>query len=178
MSWLHQFVELDKSLHDRASFCCGEAELDVFIQTRAVKHMQAGISRTMVVLANHPLPDGKHSICAFYTIAPSSVARKTLPDKLAKKLPTYPVPVFLIARLAVHKEFKGKGLGKTALVKALEHLYEINKHMRAYAVVVDCLNQDVVAFYQQFGFKLLVNHEGRDRLFLPMKTVKELFEDK
>ena len=177
MSCSNRFVELDKSLHDRAGFCCGENELDVFIQTRALKHMHAGISRTMVLPANHPFPDGKRPICAFYTITASSVSRKTLPEKLAKKLPSYPIPVFLIAQLAVHQEFKGKGLGKVTLIKALEHLYEINKHMRAYAVVVDCLNNDVAAFYQQYGFELLTHHGGRDRLFLPMKTVKELFDE-
>ncbi|UPO28001.1 hypothetical protein MZ018_04205 [Shewanella sp. JNE10-2] len=47
MSYSKIFKELDKSLHDRASFDCGEAELNDFIQTQAAKHMQAGISRTM-----------------------------------------------------------------------------------------------------------------------------------
>ncbi|MFK0573924.1 GNAT family N-acetyltransferase [Endozoicomonas sp.] len=177
MSLPGTFVELARSIHDRESFTCGEPELDDFLKKQALRHMQAGISRTMVLPAAKPMPDGKYPICAFYTIAPGSISRKTLPDRLAKKLPGYPVPVFLLAQLAVHEGNKGEGLGKVALIKALEHLYDINAHMRAYAVIVDCLNENIAAFYEQFGFELLSKQDGRDRLFLPMKTVKLLFEE-
>jgi len=137
MSWAKEFVELDKAIHDRASFDCGEVELNAFIRTKAVKHMKAGISRTMLLSASVPLPNGKYPICAFYTIAPSSISRETLPKKLIKKLPRYPVPVFLLAQLAVHLEYHGQGLGKITLIKALEYLWEINSHMRAYAIIVE-----------------------------------------
>lgn len=176
MSWSKTFVELAKSVHDRESFACGEPELDDFIKKQALRHMQAGISRTMVLPAVKPMLDGRYPICAFYTIAPGSISRKTLPDRLAKKLPGYPIPVFLLAQLAVHEDYKEEGLGKVALIKALEHLYDINVHMRAYAVIVDCLNESIAAFYEQFGFELLAKQDGQDRLFLPMKTVKRLFE--
>ncbi|OED41207.1 GNAT family N-acetyltransferase [Endozoicomonas sp. (ex Bugula neritina AB1)] len=175
MSWSKSFVELDKKIHDRESFFCGEAELDQFIKKQAVRHMQSGISRTMVLPSQKPLLDGKYPVCAFYTIAPGAIARQSLPDKLAKKLPSYPVPIFLLAQLAVHQQFKGQGLGKISLVKALEHLLDISVYMRAYAVVVDCLNPEIQVFYEQFGFEVLQKQEGRIRMFLSMKTVKALF---
>ena len=119
MSWAKKFVELDKAIHDRASFDCGEVELNAFIRTRAAKHMEAGISRTMLLPASVPLPDGRYPICAFYTIAPGSISRETLPEKRMKKLPYYPVPVFLIAQLAVDLKYQRQGLGKITLIKAL-----------------------------------------------------------
>ena len=64
------------------------------------------------------------------------------------------------------------------LIKALEHLYDINAHMRAYAVIVDCLNENISAFCKQFGFELLSQEKNNNRLFLPMKTVKLLFGGK
>lgn len=85
MKWSDQFVELDKSTHDRDSFDCGETELNEFIHKFAAKHMHAGISRTMVLPATTALPDNKNPICAFYTIAPSSIRRESLPEMLAKK---------------------------------------------------------------------------------------------
>lgn len=175
MGWSKAFEELDKARHDRDSFDCGESELNVFIQTQAAKHMQAGISRTMVLPATMPLPNQKYPICSFYSIAPSSICRETLPAQLAKKLPRYPIPVFLLAQLAVHKEFHANGLGKISLIKALEYLWEVNAHMRAYAIVVDCLTDSAESFYQKFGFEFLCKHSGRSRLFLPMKTVGQLF---
>ena len=175
MNWSKAFAALDKSIHDRASFDCGEAELNEFIQMYAAKHMEAGISTTMVLAATVPLPNGKCPICSFYTIVPSSVARESLPAPVKKKLPCYPVPVFLVAQLAVHNECQGKGLGKITLIKALEYLNDIDKYLRAYAVIVDCLNHDIEQFYAQYDFQILCTIKGRTRMFLPMETIKELF---
>ena len=138
--------------------------------------MAAGISRTMVLPAATPLPDGKYPIRSFYTITASEITRETLPKELAKRLPYYPVPVFLIAQLAVHSEHKGKGLGKITLIKALEYLWEINAHLKVFAIIVDCLNEDAQAFYAKYDFEILCRHNNRTRMFLPMKTAAQLFE--
>jgi GNAT superfamily N-acetyltransferase len=175
VSWSKEFVELDKAVHDRASLDCGEEELNQFIHTQATRHMHAGISRTMVLPASNPLPNKKTPICAFYSIAPSSILRDTLPELRAKRLPKYPVPVFLLAQLAVHREFHGEGLGKICLIKALEYLWDINAHMRAYAIVVDCLTESAETFYVKYGFEVLCKHNGRTRMFISMKTVGQLF---
>ncbi len=175
MSESKKFVELDKSLHDRESFDCGELELNQFIKTQAAKHMNAGISRTMVLPALSPLPNQKLPICAFYSIAPSSICRETLPKAKAKKLPRYPIPVFLLAQLAVQSEFHGQGLGKISLINALKYLWEINSHMRAYAIVVDCLSDEAERFYTKYGFEFLCEHNGRTRMFISMKTIESLF---
>ncbi len=175
MSWGNAFEELSKAKHDRNSFDCGEIVLNGFLKTQAAKHMLAGISRTMVLPSAQPQFNQKYTICAFYSIAPSAIARETLPASLAKKLPQYPVPVFLLAQLAVHKQFYGQGLGKISLIRALEYLWKVNQYMSAYAVVVDCLNDVAKMFYAKFGFAVLCEHNGRIRMFLPMKTVAQLF---
>ncbi len=175
MSWQKEFVELNKSIHDRESFDCGEDELNTFLHTQASRHMAAGLSKTILLPALSPLPNGKFPICAFYTIAPSSISRQDLPVNLAKKLPHYPVPVFLLAQMAVHREHKGQGLGKTTLIKALKYFHEINKYMPAYAVIVDCLNGEAESFYLQYDFKKLDTQNGKTRMFLPMKIIVQIF---
>jgi len=176
MSWASEFVELDKAIHDRASFDCGEAEINVFIQTQAAKHMKAGISKTMLLPFSAPLSNDKYPICAFYTIAPSSIRRDTLPKALSKKLPRYPVPVFLLAQMAVHLKYHGQGLGKITLIKALEYLWEINFRMRAFAVIVDCLNENAKQFYSKYGFETLCENKEKTRMFIPMQVVEKLFQ--
>ncbi len=175
MSWSDEFVALDKTIHDRASFDCGEPAINVFIQTKAAKHMNVGLSKTMVLPATVPLSNGKYPICAFYTIAPSSIRRNTLPENRAKKLPYYPVPVFLIGQIGVFQNCQGRGLGKITLIKALEYLWEINQQMRAYAVTVDCLNKEAEKFYSKYGFEKLFDTENNTRMFIPMKTIGKLF---
>lgn len=175
MNCTNEFVKLDKAVHDRASFDCGEVELNKFIQEHAAKHMEANISTTMLLPSSKPLPNGKFPICAFYTIAPSSICRETLPASYKKNLPHYPIPVFLIAQMAVHSDCQGRGLGKITLIKALEYLWEINDLLKAYAVIVDCLNRNVENFYLKFDFEVLCRDEGRVRMFLPLRTVGMLF---
>ncbi len=118
----------------------------------------------------------KFAICAFYSVAPSSISRETLPVQRAKKLPRYPISVFLLAQLAVHKEFHGSGLEKVSRIRSLKYLWEVNHHVKAYPIVVDCLTDSIQAFYTKFGFEVLCEYNGRIRMLLPMKTVEQLFE--
>ena len=175
MKFSKTFVELNKAIHDRTTFDCGLIELNTFLQQHAVRHMKVGVSKTMVLPALEPLPNQKYPICSFYTVAPSSIQRETLPRNLLKSLPHYPVPVYLIAQLAVDRKFQKQQIGKITLIKALEFLWQINQKMRAYAVVVDCLNENVEYFYEKYGFYHLYKKTGKSRMFLPMKTVSQLF---
>jgi len=176
-----KFEELNKANHNRALLDCGEEPLNHFIKQQALRHMKANISRTMVLpvaddaFNKEDVANDKQEICAFYTITPSSISRKHLPKEVTKKLPHYPIPVFLLAQLAVDKQQHGKGLGKITLIKALEHLYRINVHMRAYAIVVDCLNENAEGFYQKFGFEVFGEQNGMLRMYLPMKQLVSLF---
>ncbi len=166
-------VELDKTIHDRTSFDCGTDELNTFLQQLAVRHRDAGISKTMVL----PSKEDEANICAYYTLSHTEIERRNLPQKLATKLPHYPIPIMLIAQLAVHTEAQGHGLGKVSLIKALQHAYDVHLHLPSYAVVVDALDDGVQGFYEQYGFQVLDTHNSRTRLFLPMKTVAQLFTE-
>ena len=171
-----KIAELEKGIHDRISFDCGEEELNSFLKTQAIRHMKAGVSKTFVLQATTSLSNNKYPVCSYFTVAPSSIKKTSLPAKQAQKLPHYPVPVFLLAQLAVHKDCQGQNLGKITLIKALEFLWEINSKMCAYAVVVDCLNETVEKFYAKYGFQILSSQKGKTRMFIPMKTVAELFK--
>ncbi|WP_457575784.1 GNAT family N-acetyltransferase [Desulfomarina sp.] len=173
-----KFVELDKALHDRSSFNCGSVELNTFLQRHAFRQMKVGVSKTMVLPVKEKLSNQKYPICSFYTVAPSSIQRASLPGDLSKKLLHYPVSVFLIAQLAVNKKVQGQQLGKITLIKSLEFLWHVNEQMHAYAVVVDCLNESVENFYLKYGFHHLYKTNGKSRMFLPIKTVGKLFGTK
>ena len=166
-----QFVELDKTVHDRKAFDCGTAELNLFFQQFAAKHRAAGISMTMVL----PAQDNTADICAYYTLSHTEIKRQSLPKSAAKRLPHYPIPVILIAQLAVHHQAHGQGLGKVTLIRALQHAFEIDEHLPSYAVVVDALDEQVQGFYEQYGFEEIDTNNHRKRLFLPMKTIAQLF---
>lgn len=123
-----------------------------------------------------PAKENDADICAYYTLSHTEINRQSLPDAVAKRLPHYPIPVILVSQLAVHLRAHGVGLGKVTLIRALQHAHDINEHLPSYAVVVDALDEDVQGFYEQFGFELLDTDNHRKRLFLPMKTVAQLFD--
>ncbi len=93
---------------------------------------------------------------------------------MAKKLPRYPlIPATLLGRLAVDRRFQGQGMGEFLLMDALHRAFEQSAGIAAAGVVVDAIDAGAARFYQQFGFVAFPSIAGR--LFLPMKTVRELF---
>jgi GNAT superfamily N-acetyltransferase len=166
------FVELDKKAHDRTGFDCDNASLNEFLCTQAAKHRSIGISRTMVLPGTEPAEQGLRPIEAYYTTSIAVIERETL--STGRKLQPYPVPVLLIARLAVAKDQKGQGLGKITLIKAHEHLLSISEMTSAFAVLVAPIDDNADKFYRHFGFLELKDEAGR--LYLPMKAVAALFQ--
>ena len=162
------FIKLDKFVHNRRAFDCGEGELNHFLQQYAAAHRRRGTSITMVL----PDREDESAICAWYTLTHVSMDKSTLPKELAKQLPSYPIPFTLLAQLAVHRDLQGQGIGETALIKALDYIYKANLLIPSWAVVADALNDSVQGFYEKLGFRA-TNYPGhRVRLFLPMTEVE------
>ena len=86
-------------------FDCGQAALNRFLFRFALSSQQANASQTYVGLADA-------EIVGFYTLVVSQVAyEEDTPERLTKGLARHPVPLMLLARLAVSTAWKGKGIG-------------------------------------------------------------------
>ena len=110
----------------------------------------------------------------YYSLSAGSLDANDLPEGLRRKLPRYPVPVVLLARLAVSKSRQGQGLGSILLADALQRIVQASQVIAVYAVVVDPLDNRAAEFYQQFGFVPL--HSQALKLFLPMGSVTALLD--
>ena len=82
------------------------------------------------------------------------------------------LPVTLLGRLASDEKYKGAGLGKLLLVDALKRSCEVSRFIGSMAVVVDPIDKDAVPFYAKYGFVVLPDSK---KMFLPMKTIEQLF---
>lgn len=162
-------VEPLQKSHHRASFRCGHAALDRYLQHQARQDAQNQVAATFVAIA-----EPTTHVQGFYSLAASNVNAADLPADLAKRLPRYPLlPVTLLARLAVDDTRKGQGLGQFLLMDALHKCLQASKAIAAMAVVVDAKDATAAAFYQHYGFLPL--NAASSRLFMPMKTVETLF---
>lgn len=170
MSLAQKPVRLNKSLHDTKAFDCGKESMNKFLKQSAARHMKDNLSTTEVIIEEgHP---GKAPIVAYYTLAPATVKREEIPAE--KSLPAYPIPVIMLARLAVDKNYAGKGLGKKLLVYILRKCYQISqKDLPYYAVILDVLDNDALAFYQSFNFFRAFPGDPM-KLFVNIKSLKDL----
>ena len=161
------FAKIDKGLHDLKSFDCGKATMNEFLTRYAIKHGKLGLSRSYVLTEKHGA--SKKRVAAYYTLAASAVTRSELPT--TQSLPSYPVPVIILARLAVDKRYQGTGLGAKSLIYALRHGSKLSATgLPAYGLIVDVLDESALAFYQCFEMFIPFT-DNPMRLFVPMKTL-------
>lgn len=139
---------LDTSIHERAAFVSGSAELDQYLRQFATQHIKKGVTSIRVLVDS----DSPQEILGFYTLSAAQVELKELTSSDQKKLPRYPVPCFRMGRLAVHVDHQGKGYGAMLLGLAVERCLEARKHVAAYALLVDAKDEHAKSFYERHGF--------------------------
>ena len=147
---------LDGNAHT-TGFDCGETRLDEYLQRYATQDIKRGVARVFVAS-----PTGhEQSVAGFYTLSAASIAAETLPETWRKKLPRYPLPVALLGRLAVSRQFQGQGLGSILLADACKRISAASQTLGVAAIVVDAKSAQAATFYQHFGFLALPGQPGR-----------------
>ena len=154
--------------HNRAAFSCGVEALDSYL------HKQAGQdARKRAAVPFVATTDGQ-TIAGYYTLSQYAISLDAIPEEVAKRLPKYPmVSATLLGRLAVSTEFRGRGLGETLLMDALQRSLHSSQQVASAGVIVDAKDESAIGFYKKYGFIELPKIENR--LFLSMGTVEQLF---
>lgn len=140
-------VEALRDEHEVDGFSSGVESLDRWLRRSARSAAAAGTAATYVLCR------GDRAV-GYYALAMSSVAHTGAPGRLRRGLPD-PVPVVLLARLALDRSERGTGLGGDLLIDALGRCVRGGQEFGARAVVVDAIDPDAEAFYRHFGFKEL-----------------------
>jgi GNAT superfamily N-acetyltransferase len=149
MAFIQASARLDKTCHDVKGFDCSKPALNQFLARFAVKHADLGLSSTWVLLEDTQAE--KSPIAAYYTLASATVSRASIPIK--PSLPTYPIPVVMLSRLAIANTHQGKGLGAKLLITALRHTGQLTQQgLPAYGLILDAIDESALQFYQHFGF--------------------------
>ena len=165
-----QISEPLNSKHKKADFSCGKELLDYYIHKQANQDVKRKLSACFVVSETET-----GLIKGYYTLSNSSIALEFIPDPIKRKLPkSYAnIPSTLLGRLAIDNRFQGQGLGKFLLIDALKRSFETAKTIGSFAVIVDPIDPYAENFYSKYGFLKLPDS---GKMFLPMKTVNQLFE--
>lgn len=129
--------------HRVDDFTCGESSLDEWLQRRARANQVSGASRTFVCCE-------ASSVIGYYALASSAVSVATAPGRFRRNMPD-PIPVVVLARLAVATSHRGKGLGRALFQDAAQRVIRAADAIGIRGLLVHALSTDAVAFYGRLG---------------------------
>jgi GNAT superfamily N-acetyltransferase len=130
--------------HDLSAFDCGEPALNDWLRRRALQNEASGSSRTYVVCA------GK-KVVGYYTLAVGAVAHAEAAGRIKRNTPD-PVPVMVLGRLAVDKDFQGRHIGGGLLRDAVLRTVQAAEIAGIRAILVHAISAQAKRFYEDRGF--------------------------
>lgn len=149
--------------HRLDDFECGEAVLDDWLKRRALANQSSGASRTFVVTDQ----DGR--VCGYYAMAAGAVSHQLATSSVRRNMPD-PVPVMLLARLAVDRRTQGQRLGASLLQDAVNRAVAVSQNAGVRALLVHALHERAKQFYEHYGFQPSPTHPMM--LMLRLSSVK------
>jgi GNAT superfamily N-acetyltransferase len=132
--------------HDLGPFSCGEESLDIWLH-RYSRHAEAAGSARVFVTT-----DGTH-VVGYYALAVGQVEAKDGTARSVKGQPRgRPIPVVILARLAVDERHRGRGIGRSLLQDALLRSAAAAREVGIRALLVHA-HEEARDFYLRFGFE-------------------------
>jgi GNAT superfamily N-acetyltransferase len=151
--------------HILDGFDCGKASLDDWLIRRARQAQTSGSAKTFVVA------DGRR-VAGYFSLAVGQVDSVEAPERIRKGMGQYPIPVILLARLAVDRAYQGQGIGVGMLQDAIRRTLMIAEQAGIRALLTHPIDAEAEAFYRRFGFVPSPVREGQ--LLLLIKDSRRL----
>ena len=131
--------------HDLSAFDCGEPTLNEWLRRRAPQNQTSGASRTFVCCEGN-------AVVGYYALAASAVAPAAAPGRFRRNMPD-PIPVVVLARLAVAASHHGQGLGRALFQDAARRALYAADAIGVRGLIVHALSDTARAFYLQLGLE-------------------------
>ena len=132
-------------------FDCGENSLNEWVKRRALANQLSGASRTFVAL------DQRQRVYGYYALAAGAVAHEAATSAVRRNMPD-PVPVIVLARLAVDRQAQHMKLGAALLQNAVQRALNVAQHTGVRALLVHALHDRAKQFYEHYGFQVSPQH--------------------
>ncbi len=131
--------------HNLSAFDCGEPTLNEWLRRRAPQNQASGASRTFVCCEGN-------AVVGYYALAASAVAPAAAPGRFRGNMPD-PIPVVVLARLAVAASHQGQGLGRALFQDAARRALYAADAIGVRGLIVHALSDTARAFYLQLGLE-------------------------
>jgi GNAT superfamily N-acetyltransferase len=130
--------------HEIEAFDCGQTVLDNWLRRRALANQSSGASRTYVVCEDK-------RVVAFYAIASGAIAQADVSGKFRRNMPE-PIPIVVLARLAVDRAYQGRGLGRGMFRDAARRVAQAADSIGIRGIIVHAISEEARRFYVTLGF--------------------------
>ena len=132
--------------HRLQDFDCGNAALTLWLQRHAVQAQGSGSARTFVAC------DGER-VAGYFSLTVGQIDTLQAPERIRKGMGQYPIPLVILARLAVDLNYQRRGLGFSLLQDAITRTVAIAEHAGIRALLTHPIDARADAFYRRFGFE-------------------------
>lgn len=139
-----QAPEPIQSAHDTSSFDCGNTALNDWLKRRALGNHSGGATRCYVVTQ-------ANTVVAYYAISAGAVVASQATGNVKRNMPD-PIPVLVLARLAVDQRCQTEGLGRALLKDAVQRAIRVGRDVGVRALLVHAINARAEVFYLKHGF--------------------------
>jgi len=151
--------------HRVDGFDCGKEPLNRFLIRFALQSQLSNSSQTYLALTDD-------QVVGFYTLVFGDVGYDDAPERLGKGVARHPIPLMILARLAVSRSWMGKGLGSGLLKDAMLRTLEAAEIAGLRAFAVHAKDDEARAFYERFDF--IASPSDFMHLFVLLKDVRRL----
>jgi GNAT superfamily N-acetyltransferase len=149
--------------HAVDQFDCGVVALNDWLQRRALANQLSGATRTFVVT------DVERAVLGYYALAAGAVALADATGAVRRNMPN-PVPVIVLARLAVDLRMQGRRLGASLLKDAVYRVVGVSHEAGVRAMLIHAIDDQASRFYQHYGFQMSPVHPLTLMLRLPTRN--------
>lgn len=151
--------------HKTDCFDCGKAELNRFLSRFAFVNQRANTAQTYVVCR-------ARVVVGYYSLTVGQADHQNAPARISKGIARHPIPLMILARLAIDTQEQGKGLGAALLKDALFRCAAAADIAGIRALFVHAKDEEASRFYQHFNFR--PSPTDPHHLFLLMKDVVQM----
>jgi ribosomal protein S18 acetylase RimI-like enzyme len=141
------------------------SDMNVFLQHNALDQTKKGVSRTFIL--RDEKGDDPNRALGYFSTSVAHLKSEEMPKVVSSKMT---IPVFVLLRLAIDKEFQGRGYGSKLFIHILHQLTQLASQTGVYALVLEPLNEQVRGFYERFGLCSLPGDLAR--MYIRVKDVE------
>ena len=131
--------------HRLEGFDCGKPALNDWLLRHARQAQGSGSAKTFVVVDDD-------RVAGYFSLTVGQIDTLDAPERIRKGMGQYPLPVVILARLAVSTTDQGRGIGIGLLQEAIRRTMLIAEHAGIRAMLTHPIDDDATRFYTRFGF--------------------------